>query len=121
MAEAPVVQVSQLLDERGISGFHIQLVVWSVLIALFDGYDIAAIALAAPELVKSWGISRAALGPVLAASLAGILVGSIFFGWSGDRFGRKKALIGSLLVFGIFPWGGAQANTPNPRGGVGPR
>src|SRR3954468_23746964 len=109
MAEAPVVQVSHLLDERGISGFHIQLVVWSVLIALFDGYDIAAIALAAPELVKSWGISRAALGPVLAASLAGILVGSIFFGWIGDRFGRKKALIGSLLVFGIFTWVAAYA------------
>src|SRR4051812_3536086 len=113
MAEAPVVQVSHLLDERGITGFHIQLVVWSVLIALFDGYDIAAIALAAPELVKSWGISRAALGPVLAASLAGILVGSIFFGWIGDRFGRKKALIGSLLVFGIFTWVAAYATNLN--------
>src|SRR4051812_44898039 len=42
MAETPVVHVSRLLDERGISGFHIQLIVWSVLIALFDGYDIAA-------------------------------------------------------------------------------
>src|SRR3954462_6079504 len=109
MAETPVVQVSQLLDERGISGFHIQFIVWSVLIALFDGYDIAAIALAAPELVKAWGVSRAALGPVLAASLAGILVGSIVFGWIGDRFGRKKALIGSLLVFGIFTWVAAYA------------
>lgn len=109
MAEAPVVQVSHLLDERGITGFHIQLVAWSVLIALFDGYDIAAIALAAPELVKAWGVSRADLGPVLAASLAGILVGSIFFGWIGDRFGRKNALVGSLLVFGIFTWVAAYA------------
>jgi len=109
MAEAPVVQVSHLLDERGITGFHVQLIFWSVLIALFDGYDIAAIALAAPELVRSWGVSRAALGPVLAASLAGILVGSIFFGWIGDRFGRKNALIGSLLVFGIFTWVAAYA------------
>src|SRR5256714_2407175 len=113
MAEAPVVQVSQLLDERGISGFHVRLIVWSVLIALFDGYDIAAIALAAPELVKAWGVSRAALGPVLAASLAGILVGSIFFGWIGDRFGRKKALIGSLLGFGIFTWVAAYATNLN--------
>jgi len=109
MAESPVVQVSQLLDERGITGFHIQLIFWSVLIALFDGYDIAAIALAAPELVKAWGVSRAALGPVLAASLVGILVGSILFGWIGDRFGRKNALIGSLLVFGIFTWIAAYA------------
>src|SRR3954468_10871801 len=109
MAQAPVVQVSHLLDERGITGFHVQLIVWSVLIALFDGYDIAAIALAAPHLVKAWGVDRAALGPVLSASLVGILFGSMFFGWLGDRFGRKNALIGSLLLFGVFTWAGAHA------------
>src|SRR5436190_21919967 len=109
MAEAPVVQVSHLLDERGITSFHVQLIFWSVLIALFDGYDIAAIALAAPHLVADWQVPRSALGPVLASSLAGILVGSMFFGWIGDRFGRKNALVGSLLLFGIFTWAAAFA------------
>src|SRR5438067_13262792 len=109
MAETPVVQVSHLLDERGISGFHIQLIVWSVLIALFDGYDIAAIALAAPHLVADWHVERSALGPVLAASNIGVLFGSMIFGWIGDRYGRKSALIGSLLLFGIFTWAGAHA------------
>jgi AAHS family 4-hydroxybenzoate transporter-like MFS transporter len=111
MAEAPVVQVSHLLDERGISGFHIKLIVWSVLIALFDGYDIAAIALAAPHLVREWHLDRAALGPVLSASLVGILFGSMLFGWIGDRYGRKRALVGSLLLFGIFTWIAAHATS----------
>src|SRR2546430_13775598 len=102
MAQAPVVQVSHLLDERGISGFHVKLIIWSVLIALFDGYDIAAIALAAPELVRAWGVSRAELGPVLSASLVGILFGSMIFGWIGDRYGRKSALIGSPLLLRLF-------------------
>jgi len=109
MAEAPVVYVSRLLDERGISAFHVRLIVWSVLIALFDGYDIAAIALAAPQLVRAWGVKPADLGPVLAASLVGILFGSMLFGWIGDRYGRKRALIGSLLLFGIFTWAAAHA------------
>jgi len=113
MAEAPVVQVSQLLDERGITSFHVQLIFWSVLIALFDGYDIAAIALAAPHLVADWQVPRSALGPVLASSLAGILVGSMFFGWIGDRFGRRNALVGSLLLFGIFTWAAAYATNLN--------
>src|SRR3954466_11013069 len=99
MAQAPVVQVSQLLDQRGISGFHIQLIFWSALIALFDGYDIAAISLAAPHLVRDWHIERSAPGPALSASLVGILFGSMLFGWIGDRFGRKKALISCLLLF----------------------
>ena len=109
MENAPVVRVSHLLDERGISGFHIQLIFWSALIALFDGYDIAAISLAAPHLVRDWHLERSALGPVLSASLVGILFGSMLFGWIGDRFGRKKALVGCLLLFGIFTWIGAHA------------
>src|SRR5438045_603340 len=113
MAEPAAVQVSQLLDEGGIRPFQIRLIVWSVLIAFIDGYDISAIALAAPELVKAWGVDRAALGPVLSASLIGILFGSMIFGWIGDRFGRKAALIGSLLVFGVFTWIAAYATNLN--------
>jgi len=109
MAETPVVHVSRLLDERGISGFHIQMIVWSVLIALFDGYDISAIALAAPHLVREWHVDRASLGPVLAASNIGVLFGSMIFGWIGDRYGRKTALIQSLLLFGILTWLAAHA------------
>ena len=111
MAEAPVVHVSRLLDERGISGIHVQLIVWSVLIALFDGYDISAIALAAPHLVREWHIDRASLGPVLAASNIGVLFGSMLFGWIGDRYGRKTALIQSLLLFGILTWLAAHASS----------
>ena len=113
MAEPAAVQVSQLLDEGGIRAFHIRLIFWSVLIAFIDGYDISAIALAAPELVKAWGVERGALGPVLSASLIGILFGSMIFGWIGDRFGRKAALIGSLLVFGVFTWIAAYATNLN--------
>jgi AAHS family 4-hydroxybenzoate transporter-like MFS transporter len=109
MENAPVVRVSHLLDERGVSGFHYQLIFWSALIALFDGYDIAAISLAAPHLVRDWHIERSALGPVLSASLVGILFGSMLFGWIGDRFGRKKALLGSLVLFGVFTWIAAYA------------
>jgi AAHS family 4-hydroxybenzoate transporter-like MFS transporter len=39
---------------------------------------------------------------VLSASLVGILFGSALFGWIGDRWGRKVALIASNLLFGVF-------------------
>jgi AAHS family 4-hydroxybenzoate transporter-like MFS transporter len=102
MAGAPEIQVSRLLDERGLSAFQIRLLFWAILLSLIDGYDIAAIAFAAPHLVTSWGIPRSALGPVLSASNIGVLFGSANFCWVGDRYGRKPALIGANLLFGIF-------------------
>src|SRR5262249_42863782 len=73
MSTQPVVPVSHLLDERGLGSFQIVLIVWSFFIVLIDGYDIAAIAFAAPHLVQAWGIQPRALGPVFSASLVGIL------------------------------------------------
>ena len=102
MADPAVVPVSRLLDERGLSSFHIKLLVWSFFIVLIDGYDIGAIAFAAPSLVKAWDLKPGDLGPVFSASLVGILLGSGAFGWIGDRFGRRAALISSMLVFGAF-------------------
>ena len=109
MADQPVVHVSRLLDERGLTSFHIKLLVWSFFIVLIDGYDIAAIAFAAPHLVRSWGVMPKDLGPVFSASLFGVLFGSALFGWVGDRYGRKAALIGSNLVFGVFTLAAAYA------------
>ena len=102
MADGQVVQVSRLLDERGISSFHVKLIVWSFFIVLIDGYDIGAIAFALPSLIREWHLNPTQLGPVLSASLFGILIGSAIFGWVGDRFGRKAALISANILFGIF-------------------
>ena len=107
MAEQPVIQVSRLLDERGLSSFHFNLIVWTVLLSLIDGYDIAAIAFAAPHLIREWHINPHALGPVFSASLVGILFGSAIFGWIGDKYGRKAALISANLLFGVFTFAAA--------------
>ncbi|HEV2160929.1 MAG TPA: MFS transporter [Stellaceae bacterium] len=107
-----VVQVSHLIDERGLSAINILLIIWSLFIVFADGYDITAISFAAPAIAKSWAITdRGAFGPVFSASLVGILFGSGIFGWVGDRHGRKKALIGSMVVFGIFTWIAAYSTT----------
>ena len=109
MADQPVVPVSRLLDERGLGAFQITLLIWSLFLVLIDGYDIAAIAFAAPHLVKAWGVAPKALGPVFSASLVGILFGSAMFGYIGDRYGRKASLIWANLVFGVFTLAAAYA------------
>jgi AAHS family 4-hydroxybenzoate transporter-like MFS transporter len=102
MAGEPEVQVSHFLDEYGVGSFQIKLIIWSVLLAMIDGYDIGAIAFAVPSLIKEWHVAPKDLGLVLSASNFGVLFGSQIFGWIGDRYGRKTALIAANLLFGVF-------------------
>jgi AAHS family 4-hydroxybenzoate transporter-like MFS transporter len=102
MADAAEVQVSHFLDQHGVGAFQIKLIMWSVLIAFIDGYDIGAIAFAAPSLIREWHVAPKELGLVLSASNFGVLFGSQIFGWIGDRYGRKTALITANILFGIF-------------------
>jgi AAHS family 4-hydroxybenzoate transporter-like MFS transporter len=104
MAAEAEVQVSHFLDQHGLGSFQIKLIVWSVLIAMIDGYDIGAIAFAAPHLIADWHVAPKALGLVLSASNIGVLFGSQIFGWIGDRYGRKTALIAANLLFGILTY-----------------
>ena len=111
MAGQPEIQVSHFLDQHGLGAFQIKLLFWSVLIAFIDGYDIGAIAFAAPHLIPEWHISPKDLGLVLSASNFGVLFGSQIFGWIGDRYGRKTALIVSNILFGVFTyWAASSTN-----------
>ena len=112
MAQDDAIDVARFVDEQKIGAFHVKLLILSFFLVLFDGYDIGAAAFAAPSWIKAWGLaSRAALAPVLAASLVGILFGAPILGFVGDVFGRKKAIIISCLVFGGFTLAGAWANS----------
>jgi AAHS family 4-hydroxybenzoate transporter-like MFS transporter len=111
MAEEAI-DVARFVDEQKFGAFHVKLLILSFFIVLFDGYDIGAAPFAAPSWLKAWGIAdRAALAPVLAASLIGILFGAPILGFVGDVFGRKKAIIISCLIFGGFTWAGAWADS----------
>lgn len=105
MPEAPTVDVTRLIDERGVSKFHVMLVVFAFFVVMIDGYDISALGFAIPALVRDWHITnQAALGPALSASLLGMLVGAPALGALGDRYGRKRAIVASCAMFGAFTW-----------------
>ena len=100
---AQTIDVSRLIDERGVNRFNVGLVIFAFFIILLDGYDIGAAAFAAPSLIKEWHITdRSALGTLFSSSLFGILFGSTIFGWIGDRYGRVAAIVSSCVTFGVF-------------------
>lgn len=91
------------IRERKMSGFQIRAVVVALAIIIMDGFDIAAMAFAAPALTKAWGIGPEQLGIILSASLFGMAVGAILFSPLGDRIGRRGLtnLSLTLVVVGM--------------------
>ena len=63
-----------------------------------DGFDVLAISFASPGIAREWGIQRSALGVVLSMELLGMGLGSIFLGGVADKFGRRRTLLGCLIV-----------------------
>ena len=78
----------------------VQIVAVAVTIGLnaLDGFDVLAISFASPGIAREWGIDRAALGFVLSMELIGMGVGSIAIGGLADRIGRRRTLLGCLVV-----------------------
>lgn len=100
-AASAAVDVAPLLDTGRWTGYQKFVTALSALVVIFDGFDILIMGFAIPSLMKEWGLGRPAFGPVLALGLVGMAVGSPFAGYWGDRFGRRPALIGCLIVFGL--------------------
>jgi AAHS family 4-hydroxybenzoate transporter-like MFS transporter len=69
---------------------------------VFDGLDNQAIGFAIPSLSQAWGIPPESFRSVAAFGLIGMTVGTAIAGFIGDMLGRRGALIGSVLMFGLL-------------------
>jgi benzoate transport len=77
-----------------------QMLVVAITVGLtaLDGFDILSISFASPGIAREWGIDRAALGIVLSMELIGMALGSILLGGIADRIGRRRMLLGCLVL-----------------------
>ncbi len=82
-----------------------------MLTLMVEGFDLQAANLVGPSIVADFGISRSQLGPLLSASLVGILLGSTRVAPLGDRYGRKPVLIVASLAYGLLSLGAASATS----------
>ncbi|MDT7562376.1 MAG: transporter, family, 4-hydroxybenzoate transporter [Pseudonocardiales bacterium] len=89
----------ELLDEPGTRRLRLVVVLLCAVVTTLDGFDLQAIALAAPAIAEGWGVGPSAFGAVFGVGLFGSLVGALLLGRLGDRFGRRRVLLISVAVF----------------------
>lgn len=69
---------------------------------LFDALEILLLSMALPTIRADLGLSITQGGLLATATLLGIGFSSIVVGYMADNYGRKTALIGSLVTFGVL-------------------
>ena len=99
---AQTAHVPDIIDNSPISAFQYLVVLLCGLVMLIDGFDTQAISYMAPLMAKEWALSREMLGPIFSSALVGLLVGYLVLSPLSDRFGHRRLLIASTIVFALF-------------------
>jgi AAHS family 4-hydroxybenzoate transporter-like MFS transporter len=96
------VNVSDWIDQRKVNRFQAIVIILCGLVVLLDGFDTLAISFVAPVISKEWNVPMANFGPVFSAGLFGLMLGALILGPVADRVGRKKVIVLSAIIFGLF-------------------
>jgi putative MFS transporter len=67
----------------------------------FDAFDSIAIAYVLPPLIGLWQLTPQQIGSLIGIGFAGQLLGAIGFGWIAEHWGRRFAMLSTLLIFSI--------------------
>lgn len=78
---------------------------------LLFGFDISVISGTIPFLQDYFSLTETMKGWVVSSALIGCILGASFSGRLGDKFGRKKVLMVTALLFGISAIGSGFSNT----------
>jgi MFS transporter, AAHS family, 4-hydroxybenzoate transporter len=105
----PTVSIADRIDNSPVGALQISTFAICLLCLVMDGFDVQALGYVAPEIVREWKITSAALGPVFGAANFGVLVGSLVFSMLADKIGRRPILIGATCFFGVMTVAAARA------------
>jgi MFS transporter, AAHS family, 4-hydroxybenzoate transporter len=96
------VNVSAALDEGRWTGYQKLLIAGTALTIILDGLDNQLLPNAVPKLMAEWQQDRTAFNQALSTGPFGMMIGGALGGYLGDRFGRRTALLGSVVAFAVL-------------------
>jgi AAHS family 4-hydroxybenzoate transporter-like MFS transporter len=94
--------IAPFLDDGPWTGYRKWVVLLVALAVIFDGFEIQVLSFAIPQLINDWGVEKSAFALPLALGLIGMTFGSTLAGGVGDRLGRRRVLLASVIAFGVL-------------------
>lgn len=96
------VDTRTLINENPFGHFQIKIFLICFLAVAIDGFDMQVIAVVASSIGESLHLQPTTLGIVIMSGQLGVMIGAIGLSSLADRMGRKRLMIWSCIIFGIF-------------------
>ena len=107
-----VVNVKKLIDEGSLKPFHLRVFLCCIVSLSFEGYDLVVYGATLPLLMGAWHMTPAYAGFIASFGFGAAVVGAIIGGTLGDKWGRKKTIITSVVIYSIGSFVCALASSP---------
>jgi AAHS family 4-hydroxybenzoate transporter-like MFS transporter len=110
------VDVGDVLNSGPWGLYQRWLVFLTALTVVFDGIDNQLLGVVIPTLMREWGVARGVFAPIVSLGYLGMMIGGALAGIAGDRFGRRTALLASMVIFGAMTLVASTASGPTSLG-----
>ncbi len=97
-------QPSTDLSKRPMTGFQVLMVAICFILNFNDGIDVLIVSFSSPEIIRDWGLTKAEMGYIFSAGLAGMTLGCFLIAPLADRLGRRRIFLisVSMITAGMF-------------------
>ena len=110
--DAPqALNVAGAIDDGPFTNYQKFVIAAAASLIVLDGMDGQLLAHAIPAMTDEWNVPRAAMATASAAAPFGMIFGGVLGGMLGDRAGRRIALLGSVISFGVLTLAAAFVTT----------
>ncbi len=99
---AQPVDVREFINGRPMTATQWLILMLCFLLVMADGMDVAIMGFLVPAITHEWHVARSLFGLVMGAAPVGLAVGAMLAGPPADRYGRKRVLLVSVMMFGFF-------------------
>ena len=99
---APPIHVPSIINDKKVGAFQYLVVALCGMVMLLDGFDTQAIAYMAPLMAAEWNLSRDVVATIFSSALAGLMVGYLVLSPLSDRFGHRRVLLVSTVMFALL-------------------
>lgn len=108
-ADLALLSVGKVFEEFPLTREHFKSCFALFFVFVIEAWEMMIIVYCGPLISKDLNLSATELGHLIGAMFVGMAIGAIFWGSIADKIGRKKAIILSLLLYGVVSMASAFA------------